>query len=251
MHKAHQRIIREQKKHSDTGGLFAYPVADIKKAKCKQITYEQAKKIILEYEWLGTMGTCVKYCYGIFFDDVLAGAICFGDMGLIVCNGYGLYVGEKYKKKGLILNRGACTWWAHEHSASKLISFGLSEISKKGYKFCVAFSDPLAGEIGTVYQATNWYYLGFKNDIHYDIYYKESGKIYMGDRDFFTKYGFRGKFKIDEWLKDKPHLERKTRLSKGRYIKLLGNKQENKEMMIYLRDKIKQYPKRKHDNRQP
>lgn len=242
--KAHQRIIREEKEKTDTGGLFGYPEADIKKAVCKEVTYKQAEKIILEYEWLGTMGTCVKFCYGIFFEDVLAGVICFGDMGLIVCNGYGKYVGEDYKKKGLILNRGACTWWAHEHSASKLIGFGLREIKKKGYKFCVAFSDDKAGEIGTVYQATNWYFLGRTNDVHYDIYYKNSDKIFMGDRDFFTKYGFRGKGKIDVWLEDKPHLERRTRLPKGRYMKLLGNRTENKQMMKYLKNKIKEYPKR-------
>jgi len=55
--KAHQRIIREKKQSTDTGGMFGYPVADIKTAVCKEITYEQAKTIILEYEWLGTMGT--------------------------------------------------------------------------------------------------------------------------------------------------------------------------------------------------
>ena len=187
--KAHQRIIREKKQETDTGGLFGYPEADIKNSICKEISYNQAKKIILEYEWLGTMGTCVKFCYGIFFEGVLAGAICFGDMGLIVCNGYGKYVGEYYKKKGLILNRGACTWWAHKHSASKLISFGVKEIKKKGYKFCVAFSDDKAGEIGTVYQATNWYFLGRTKDIHYDIYYKNTNKIFKGDRDFFIFTG--------------------------------------------------------------
>lgn len=238
--KAHQRIIREQKQQSDTGGLFGHPIADIKNAVCREITYEQAKAIILEYEWLGTMGTTQMH-YGIYFDGVLGGAICFGFFQAM--QGYATYVGEKYAKKGIQLSRGACVHWAHEHSASKLIAFGLREMEKKGYKFCVAFSDSEAGEIGTVYQATNWYYLSAKTDVHWDLYYK-NGDLYMNDRDIFKKYGFRGRRKMEEFIKDKPNIEMKLRKPKARYMKLLGNKREIREMMECLKDKIHPYPKR-------
>lgn len=43
---------------------------------------------------------------------------------------------------------------------------------------------------------------------------------------------------------DKPYLELRMRKPKARYIKLLGNRHENKEMMSVLADKIKPYPKR-------
>lgn len=240
--KAHQRIIREQKQITDTGGMFGYPIADIKTAVCKEITYEQAKKIILEYEWLGTMGTTQMH-YGIFFDGELAGAICFGYFQAM--EGYHKYVGKKYYKQGIQLTRGACVWWAHEHSASKLISYGLNEMRKKGYKFCIAYSDPLAGEIGTVYQATNWIYLGIGAGKHWDIYYK-TGKIFMNDRDIYKQYKIgTSERKIKELIKDRPELEVRERLNKNRYIYLLGNKYENKDMMEYLKDKIQPYPKRK------
>lgn len=75
--KAHQRIIRESKVKVDNGGLFGYPEADIKNAICKKIDYKTAEKIILEYEWLGTMGQGM-YCYGIYFENVCAGVVCFG-----------------------------------------------------------------------------------------------------------------------------------------------------------------------------
>lgn len=239
--KAHQRIIREKKQTTDAGGMFGYPNADIKTAVCKEITFEQAKTIILEYEWLGSMGT-TQYHYGIFFEGVLAGAICFGYFQRV--GGYGMYVGEKYGKQGVQLSRGACAWWAHEHSASKLIAYGLREMRKKGYKFCIAFCDPEAGEIGTVYQATNWQYLGFTKDKHWNLYYK-TGKKYMDDRDIYKKFGFRGLAKLQEFIKDKPDLEIKLSHPKARYIKLLCNKYEAKEIMTVLKDKLQPYPKRK------
>ena len=58
--KAHQRIIREQKaKEKASLGLFSDKPDEInlQKTKIRQINYQTAEKIILEYEWLGTMPT--------------------------------------------------------------------------------------------------------------------------------------------------------------------------------------------------
>tara|TARA_R110000744_G_scaffold185199_1_gene304595 strand:+ start:105 stop:329 length:225 start_codon:yes stop_codon:yes gene_type:complete len=64
--KAHQRIIREQKQLTDTGGLFGYPqTPDIKTATLNRIDYNTSKQIIEEYEWLGTIATikaAVHWC---------------------------------------------------------------------------------------------------------------------------------------------------------------------------------------------
>lgn len=250
--KAHQRIIRENKEEAlrDDSGLFSsYPKkTDIKQAVLKEITYSQAKRIILEYEWLGTMGTTQLH-YGIFYDGLLSGVVCFGYFQAMNTNSgghpYAPYVGEKYSQMGIQLSRGACAWWSHEHSGSKLIAYGLREMSKKGYKYVVAFSDPEAGEIGTLYQATNWYYLGFSETIHYDIY-NSDGTLFKNDRDFFKEYGYSGKKKMQEFIDSNPtkKYELRERRPKARYIKLIGNKKENKEMFVYLKDKIQPYPKR-------
>ena len=71
--KAHQRKVREEKAETD---YRVYPQADIKRSVCKEISYEEAREIILEYEWLGTMGT-TQIHYGIFFEGVLALSIFF------------------------------------------------------------------------------------------------------------------------------------------------------------------------------
>jgi hypothetical protein len=247
--KAHQRIIRENEQLTDDGGLFGYPVPDIKKATCCEVSYETAKKIILQYEWLGTMGT-TQYHYGIYYDDVCAGVVCFGYFQAMNTNSgghpYSPYVGEMYGKQGVQLTRGACAWWAHEHSGSKLIAYGLKEMVKKGYKYVVAFSDAEAGEIGTLYQATNWHYLGATSVKHYDVYFKDGG-IYRNDRDFFKEHGEGGRDVMMEFIKDKKALEVRLRLPKARYIKLIGNRKENKEMLEILKPKILPYPKRTND----
>lgn len=242
--KAWQRLIRERFQEQEKDKIPEIEI-DIKKAVCKEITYEQASTIIIPYEWLGTMGT-TKYHYGIFYDDILAGAICFGWFQAPV--GYKNYVGEKYAKQGLQLSRGACVWWAHNHSASKLIGFGLREITKKDFKFCIAFSDEDAGEIGTVYQATNWLYLGKRTDKiqDYKIIYKDTKKTFCDTRDLTRKLGFRGIKKAEEYIKINPNLAIVLIKPKARYIKLLGNKKENNEMLQILSPKLLPYPKREY-----
>jgi hypothetical protein len=245
---AHQRKIREAKKETDNSFLFGVPKADIKQAELKEISYDDAKSIILDYEWLGTMGT-TQYHYGIFYEGTLSGVVCFGYFQAMLNEnktktggGYSYYVGDKYWDKGIQLTRGACAWWCHEHSGSKLIAYGLREIAKRGFKFVVAFSDGEAGEIGTLYQATNWNYIGSSGRTHWDVYHK-SGGLYLNDRDFHKRNGFSGKKELDSWAIGKPYLI-KPRYAKGRYIKLIGTKRENKEMMAVLKDKVKPYPKR-------
>lgn len=236
--KAHQRLIREQLKLYDNGGLFGYPKdIDIKKSVLKEVDYLTAKNIIEKYEWLGTMGT-TQFYYGIYFDNVCAGVICFGFFQAMA--GYSGFIGDKYADKGIQLSRGACVWWAHEHSGSKLIGFGLREMEKKGYKYVIAFSDPEAGEIGTLYQATNWHYIGFGNTKHYNIVIND-GKFFMNDRDFNKKYGYKN---LNIFLRENPTLELQIIKPKGRYIKLLGSKSEQNEMMSVLKNRIKPYPKR-------
>jgi hypothetical protein len=160
--KAHQRIIRE--KHA----LEVDPLIDEKRALAqslsnatvREIDRSTAKEVILKYEWLGTMGT-TDYQFGLYFGEHLAGVVCFGrtagtKTAESIC-------GKPYKHRVKVLNRGACVHWAHPHSASFLISRACRLMAEKGFNIFVAYSDTEAGEIGTVYQATNWLYCGMTN----------------------------------------------------------------------------------------
>jgi hypothetical protein len=252
--KAHQRLIREQQQIEESHNLFGKYWekcnVDIKSAVFKEISSSVARNIIEKYEWLGTMGT-TQYHYGIFFDNICAGVVCFGyfqsmfnENNIERGGGYSHYVG-KYWDKGIQLTRGACVHWAHPHSGSKLIAFGLKEMDKMGYKFVLAFSDPEAGEVGTLYQATNWLFIGDSGRTHYDLYHK-NGKMFMNSRDFNKKFGKGGYKNKMEFVNNHPKYELilKPIYAKGRYIYLLGTKNEKKEMLDILKNKILPYPKR-------
>ncbi len=158
--KAHQRKIRES--HED-----GHPVPqDFSTASVREIDRETAKAFILKYEWLQKMGTSCRY-FGLFFGEELAAVECFGHPGsteiLNLC-------GEEHADKIFWLARGANAHWAPPRSAaSYLINAACKEFGKPWKlngkdmppKFVfVATADTDAGEVGTVYQASNWVYIG-------------------------------------------------------------------------------------------
>jgi hypothetical protein len=150
--KAHQRIVRERLAAEDT----APPPADISTAEVRAITMAEARAIIEQYEWLGTMPAVSRDCFGLFFDGRCGGAVVYGDeygANLGVWNRYG------FDGKIIALLRGACAHWAHPHSASKLIRRSIDLLPER-YTVITATVDHLAGEIGTIYQACGFDFVG-------------------------------------------------------------------------------------------
>jgi len=164
----HQRKIRNEKaskplpdEHHRRAAASSYDNAVV----C-EITRDEAKSVILDYEWLGNMGTS-QYFVGLFFGWYLAGVACFGSTAgsqvpQSIC-------GTEHADKVVTLVRGACVHWADrtigEHTgaaASYLINRACDLLAKKtpARNIFVAYSDVEAGEIGTVYQAANWLYVG-------------------------------------------------------------------------------------------
>jgi hypothetical protein len=157
--KCHQRLIREQMAGQSEPDLEEKRrlATDLKNAVVRQISYDEAKNLILANEWLGNMGT-TEVAYGLFFGAHLAGAVCFGRTS-------GTHVSEsvcgvEFADRVITLCRGACVHWAHPHSGSFLISAACREIAKKGYSVVVAYSDPEAGERGVLYRACNFLFCG-------------------------------------------------------------------------------------------
>ena len=157
--KAHQRVIRERHagEHDPCLEEKKALANSLKNAWVREIDRKTAETIILKYEWLGNMGT-TDYTFGLYFGEHLAGVVCFGrtagtKTAASVC-------GEEYAHLVKVLNRGACVHWAHPHSASFLIARACRLMTEKGFHIFIAYSDAEAGEIGTVYQASNWLYAG-------------------------------------------------------------------------------------------
>jgi len=199
---------------------------DISKAELGPVSIRTATRIIKKYEYLGTMCNAPMYAYGIRWGGELAGVggYCAPSPPI----GARSVVGKEVGGKGIQLGRGACVHWAHPHAGSKLIAYSLKEIERLGYRVVVAFTDPDAGEIGTLYQATNWMYCG-KTAIRPD-YTDAQGRRIMGH---FRKG-------------EVQNLPRKPRTRKGRYVFILGNKTERRYYTNNLLWPIEQYPKREH-----
>lgn len=156
--KCFQRHIREVRAEHD----LQQPI-DYSRAHVSQISNIIAKELIRRYEWLGTMaaGTCLSYglwpSNELYWVDDLLGAVCFAKGG----NRAALASVVPNYDKAMILARGACTLSAGRNGASFLISRACKLAARDwGITHFLAYSDPEAGEIGTIYKALGWQCLG-------------------------------------------------------------------------------------------
>jgi hypothetical protein len=133
-------------------------LASLAGCRVEPIGREEARALIEAHEYLGTLGS-TSARYGLRAPDgELLGVAAFGRAtgthGLDVC-------GPEHARQAIVLQRGACVSWAPLHAASYLITRACRLAHRDyGWTIVVAYADPLAGEIGTVYQACSWRYLG-------------------------------------------------------------------------------------------
>jgi len=142
---AHQRVIRERAAQQDP----REPLASLDGCTVGPVTRRDAARIILRYEWLGTMGRA-KIWYGLRAPDgELLGVVGFGGTSPSDLPG------------SVILERGACVHFAPKNAGSFLIRRAVRLAHREhGWRTFVAYADPDAGEIGTIYQALGWSYTG-------------------------------------------------------------------------------------------
>jgi hypothetical protein len=211
----------------------------------REIPYDEARDFILEFEWLGIMGV-TQFSYGLFLEGVLSGVLCFGTHG-----GTGALAepfGKDWESHGTILVRGACAPWAHEHSASFLIGKVRPLLRKRGHRFVIAYSDPEAGEIGTVYQATNWHFYGLTRPSKFLV--RPDGRR-VDLRMVYNRARQRGVTTTQQMTRY--HEEGYTTESGSRklkYLLLTGDRRENRELMRHCRVTFRPYLKRCDDMRQ-
>lgn len=169
------RCFQSKIRNEESRKLCIKPPTDLKNAFVRALSTEHAREIILRYEWLRTMGSATAACYGLFSGrkaaevqglpdycnvdgEELVGVACFGWSGGLLARDI---CGQTYRDKAVCLQRGACVHWAHPHSASFLISHACKAAHREhGWQIFYAYADESAGEIGTVYQACNWVYIG-------------------------------------------------------------------------------------------
>ena len=236
MKKAHQRIIREEKATEIKLSLFntVPETIELKNAVVKRINYITAQKIIIEYEWIGSMPlpkSC-RFMYGIYFDGICGGCVVYVEPSTRQFN-------ELYPRQAVQLNRGACVHWTPKNSASYLISRTIKDLKKEGVKIIIAYCTQEAGEIGTIYQALGWDYVG--NTTPSYTYYLDG--YWVSSRTLADKVKW-AKNKSIEWVDKFRNLPKKKVLEKYRYVKLIGTKSDNEKIREVFGFYPLEYPKR-------
>ena len=122
----------------------------------------------------------------------------------------------------------------------------------KKYKVITATVDDLAGEVGTIYQACNFYYVGSMRDSNPKLNSKK------GDRDgwlitnkLYGSRALRQKFnttKIEILKKYYPDIKKVKQNSKGRYFYFRGTKREKLNLFKAIEHIVKPYPKRTYND---
>lgn len=232
--KAHQREIRERYERDEPRPT----IPNLSGCRVEKITSEQAKQVILKYEWLGTMGRAVA-CYGLrTADGELLGVAVFGWPSAVesrdIC-------GRKNREIAVCLERGACVHFAPPNSASFLIANAVKQAARDhGWRIFYAYADPEAGEIGTVYQACNWLYIGqgvgrTPGRLRED-WQLPDGRI-LSSRSLRHRKMKRPDAIAAGWVPIYRH-------PKHKYVHFEGTRAERRKLLAELRYPVSPYPKR-------
>jgi hypothetical protein len=135
------------------------PITSLDGCRVEQISKAEAEALILQYEWLGNCGRGASAFYGLKSrDDELLGVAIFGvgtsQQARNIC-------GRESIPLAVSLMRGCCVHFAPKNAPSFLIRWATEHAYEDhGWKIFIAYADSDAGEIGSVYQAVGWHYIG-------------------------------------------------------------------------------------------
>jgi hypothetical protein len=156
--KCHQRIIREQRLETDLANLN-FDSSNLKASDFslnQEILNSEIIDFIKTYEWLGNIGTKPKWVFTARYNNLLGGVVLINEP-----SSYSNVLGKDTKKYEALIQRGACASWTPKNLGSRLIMFSCKEMVKITPKRAfVAYADSSANEVGTIYQACNFDYLG-------------------------------------------------------------------------------------------
>ena len=249
---AHQYKIRLEKSKTEEIDFNLNDVS-LHNTTIKKITKNEAKRVIVDYEWLKSLPTHTKYHYGLFFNinnkKYLGGVLVYSPE---YSENLGTWDKFDFTGKILLLSRGVCLWWTPKNTASFFISKVNKIIAKEThYRIITATVDPEAGEIGTIYQSLNWYYLGvMSGNLNSNGSEKKRISFLINGVKRSSRWVRKciGTMKIDEVKKHYPDVLVLKESRKRRYITFIDNKKNNKKYFNIIKNFIYKYPKRKESN---
>jgi hypothetical protein len=234
---AHQQRVRLREAALDPRPQMT----NVEGSTVERVPFAEAKAIILRYEWLRSMPTGTRACYGLRSPSgELLGVAAFArgpaPESADLC-------GPEHRDLTICLARGACVHWAPPNAASFLIARACELAAQQfGWRIFFAYADPTAGEIGAVYQACNWLYLG----------------VGVGRRSRSGRWRFFSR-REGKWRAERTLRKRRLKLAdlrahpewvaehcpdKHRYVWFGGSRLERRELRRALKYPPRPYPKR-------
>lgn len=197
----------------------------------KEIDSKIANQIQIEHHYLHTKASCTQ-SFGLYENDAIIGVILYGNptapTTLNIC-------GDKNKNNVIELTR----LWIKDDTPKNIESYFIGNTIKLiNKKIIVAFADPDANHIGTVYQASNFYYCGKS---------KRTGKVIairddtIHNKTLWTRYKTANK--IREVYGDRVYYKEYNTKYRYMYINT-KNKYFKKELLESLIYDIEVYPKK-------
>ena len=198
-----QYLVRQKNLESDLKRVGITPtdmsalrVSDFKfryVAKKERQVCQQIKQFITIHEWLGTMPHHPTHRFIATYQGHMAGVVVMSTPNMLCSQ----FFGPQNRDREKLISRGACISWSPKNLASALLMDSIRWMAKNTpYRFFTGYSDVGAGEIGTIYQACNFIYLGQKMGEKFKYYDPQSP-----DRGWFSERIFAKTSKIKRCAK--------------------------------------------------
>ncbi len=164
--------------------------------------HSKMKAFIEKHEWLGNLSQYTTHWFGAYHNNILSGVLLFN-----MPNAFSKLLGDDTSDIERLISRGACISWSPKNLASAFIMWSIKWMVKNTqYRLFTAYSDTSAKELGTIYQACSFYYMGQTHGTKLMYINPYSGKQ-VSDRFFRQKTAYK-KYATElgiEWDKSWSH----------------------------------------------
>lgn len=200
-----------------------------------------AQDFFAKYEHLGNCGLGVWH-YALFDENnEIFSVVSFGSTNFNANRSFIGKIANKYGIRVVQLTRGGTKFNAPKNIPSFTIKKAMSEIKNRfGDCLIIAYSDTKWNEIGTIYQASNFMYLGTTNPKGQANYIVDN-RIISG-WDIRKRYGTRKMSILENEIND---IKKIPLTPKHLYLYINSSRKLKNKIVVELSSKIKEYPKRK------
>lgn len=140
----------------------------------------KATEFIKRYEWLGTIGSYPTHWFTAYYKGILSGVIIMS-----MPNAFSKLLGEETKNIERLIARGASASFCPKNLGSKFLMWCIKwMVDNTHYRLFTCYSDPQAKELGSIYQALNFFYLGQKSGTNIRCVNPYNPKSLITDRAF-------------------------------------------------------------------